>query len=252
MWRSETDLATQVASPRHPDPEWLDELPPEDARAIGSRKDLRRINRLMRHERLLVEAWHQNEPDRWVTSIVELGAGDGTFLLNCARGLSAKSGPFKVLLVDRQKLVSSQTLDGFRELGWSPEIVTADVFEWLSQAHVTDAAFVANLFLHHFEQEKLAVLFEQIAKQANFFVGLEPRRASWPLFCSRLLGFIGCNSVTRHDAVISVRAGFKNKEISALWPPRGWYVHEEEAGLFSHRFTAQQFSDATVTKVHGS
>jgi hypothetical protein len=254
MWRSDTDLATQVTSSRHPDREWLDELPPDDKRAVASRRDLRRINRLMGHVPLFIEAWRQNQPDRWVTTIVELGAGDGTFLLNCARALSATSGPFKVILVDRAKLVTSQTLDGFRELGWSPEVVTADVFDWLSQPCVTDAAFAANLFLHHFEQEKLQVLFEQIAKQANFFVALEPRRAFWPLLSSRLLGFIGCNSVTRHDAVVSVRAGFKDKEISSLWPPRGWYVHEAEAGLFSHRFTAQNFTDTTIGKSlsHGS
>jgi hypothetical protein len=249
MGRSTTNLESELASPRHPDREWLDELPANDARAIGSRRDLRRLNRLMGHVSLLVDAWRQNEPDRWISTIVELGAGDGTFLLNCARALSANSGPFKVILVDRVALVTPQTLDGFRELGWTPEVVTADVFEWLPQARVAESAFIANLFLHHFDHERLKVLFEQISSQANFFVGLEPRRAFGPLFFSRLLGLIGCNSVTRHDAVISVRAGFKDKEISALWPSRGWYAHEDDAGLFSHRFTAQRFTDTSRPRV---
>jgi len=248
MWRSETNLTSELTSPRQPDAEWLDELPADDARAIASRRDLRRINQLMGHVPLVVEAWRRNQPERWVTTIVELGAGDGTFLLNWARALSGKSGPFKVILVDRVNLVTSQTLDGFRELGWNPEIVTADVFDWLPRARVSDAAFAANLFLHHFEQERLRVLFEQVSKQANFFVAIEPRRAFGPLVCSKLLGVIGCNDVTRHDAVISVRAGFNGKEISDLWPTRGWSLHEEEAGLFSHRFTAQRFTDGPAAQ----
>jgi len=254
MWRSDTNLASELASSRQPDPEWLDELPADDARAVASRRDLRRINRLMGHVPLLVDAWRQNEPDRWIATVVELGAGDGTFLLNCARALSSKSGPFKVVLVDRLKLVTAQTLDGFRELGWSPEVIAADVFEWLAHAQVPDSAFVANLFLHHFEQDRLHTLFEQISTQANFFVAVEPRRAFGPLFCSRLLGAIGCNAVTRHDAVVSVRAGFKQKEISSLWPSRGWYTHEQEAGLFSHRFTAQRFTDGpgAAKPAHGA
>jgi hypothetical protein len=47
--------------------------------------------------------------------------------------------------------------------------------------------------------------------------------------------------VTRHDAVISVRAGFAGRELSALWPDRDrWLVIEGPAGRFSHRFVAQR------------
>src|SRR5439155_6261981 len=176
--RTVGNLASEVDTPRHPDPEWLDELPAEDARAIASRRDLHRINGLMGHVRLLVEAWRQNEPDRWISTVVELGAGDGTFLLEAARSLSGRSGPFKVILIDRLNIVSEQTLDGFRELGWTPEVVVADVFDWLAHARMTETAFVANLFLHHFDNERLKVLFDLIAGQANFFVALEPHRAS--------------------------------------------------------------------------
>src|SRR3989442_1582349 len=117
MGRTDSNLTAELAAQRQPDPEWLDELPADDKRALGSRQDLRRINRLIGHVRLLVDAWRQNDPDRWVNTIVDLGAGDGTFLLECARALSARSGPFKVILVDRINLVTPQTLDSFHELG---------------------------------------------------------------------------------------------------------------------------------------
>jgi hypothetical protein len=73
------------------------------------------------------------------------------------------------------------------------------------------------------------------------FVAIEPRRAAWPLFCSRLLWAIGCGKVTRHDAVISVRAGFSGNELSDLWPDKNnWELTEQPAGAFSHLFIARK------------
>jgi hypothetical protein len=75
----------------------------------------------------------------------------------------------------------------------------------------------------------------------RLFIACEPRRSAPALAASRLVGLIGCNGVTRHDAVASVRAGFTGSELSALWPAGpGWKLHEGAAGLFSHRFMARR------------
>jgi len=239
--------STKSAVSRHPETEWLDELPAQDPRALASRQDLQRLNSLMRHVPLLVEAWRRSEPDRWIQTIVELGAGDGTFLLKFARAISSKSRPLKVILLDRVDLVQPGTLENFRKLGWQAEVVTSDAFEWLSQSQITEAAFLSNLFLHHFDDDRLELLLGHLALRANLFIALEPRRSALPLAFTKLLPLIGCNDVTRHDAAISVRAGFIGKELSALWPKRGWYVQEAEAGLFSHCFSAQRFTEAGKT-----
>jgi hypothetical protein len=79
-----------------------------------------------------------------------------------------------------------------------------------------------------------------IAGRARWFIAIEPRRARWPQFCGRLLWLIGCNPVTRHDAAVSIRAGFSDTELSALWPAGGdWQLTERHAGPFSHLFIAQ-------------
>ena len=77
--------------------------------------------------------------------------------------------------------------------------------------------------------------------QAELCCACEPRRGGWPLAASRMLGLIGANAVTRHDAAVSVRAGFQGGELSALWPadPR-WRFREHRAGFFSHLFLAQR------------
>ena len=43
------------------------------------------------------------------------------------------------------------------------------------------------------------------------------------------------------EAVVSARAGFRGKELSALWPTEGhWELHEQAVGLFSHCFVARR------------
>ena len=98
---------------------------------------------------------------------------------------------------------------------------------------------IANLFLHHFEDSPLRALLEQVSTRAELFVACEPRRDWLTLRASRLVGWIGCNAVTRHDAPISVRAGFAGHELSALWPAGGdWHTEEGPVGPFSHHFVA--------------
>jgi hypothetical protein len=100
---------------------------------------------------------------------------------------------------------------------------------------------IANLFLHHFTEGQLAGLLRGAARGTRTFIAVEPRRSSCSHCFSRLLWFIGCNRVTRHDAPISVRAGFTGQELSQLWPAgQVWSLEERPAGWFSHLFIAQR------------
>jgi hypothetical protein len=217
--------------------ELLDELPPDDARAIRSRGDLRRLNWLMRHVaifRTALTARQEQAPQ----VIAEIGSGDGTLMVSLARQLHFRWPRVHVVLVDRQKVVGEETLQSFGKLGWRAEAVTADVFDWLASAKKVDV-LLANLFLHHFANETLAVLLRSLAQKTNLFLACETRR-DWPsLAVGRLLGLMGCNSVTRHDALISMKAGFLGNELSALWPKEGgWELHERRATVFTHLFIA--------------
>jgi hypothetical protein len=59
------------------------------------------------------------------------------------------------------------------------------------------------------------------------------------LLAGRLLWAIGCNEVTRHDALVSIRAGFAGDEITRLWPSDpGWKLVERPVNLASHLFVA--------------
>jgi len=225
-------MARSSRSPeRVAEPEWLDELPPQDRRAVRSRGDLRRINALMGNARCI--ARHLSG-----RTIADLGAGDGCLMLSVARRLRRPG--VELTLVDRSPVVAESTLRGFAELDWKVIAESEDALRFLERAPRFDA-IVANLFLHHFDDQRLAQLLALSAARAPLFIACEPRRSRLALGASRLLGLIGCNDVTRHDALVSVRAGFSGSELCGLWPKAaGWRLSEGAAWPFSHLFVAQR------------
>lgn len=236
-------MLSTLSFPRRVEPELLDTLPAADAGAIRSRADLRRINRVMGARSILCRAIDDATLGAPPRRIVELGGGDGTLLLRIAERYRHAWTGVEATLVDRQDVVGAATRENFARLGWTLRVVAQDVFDWLDDAPESplprhDLA-LANLFLHHFTGDALARLLHGIAGRATAFVACEPRRAPAALFASRLVGGLGCNAVTRSDAVASVRAGFRDTELMALWPQSAcWRIDERPAGAFSHCFAA--------------
>lgn len=201
--------------------------------------------------------------------VLELGAGDGTLALAVARRVASDWPVVHLTLLDRQDIVSAETRSGFDTLGWSMTVERIDVHDWArtadaervsrsapgassgpTDAPTTNAAAIApawdlittTLFLHHFEREALAGLLAAVACRSRAFFACEPRRGQFALLGSRLVGLIGANEVTREDAVLSVRAGFRDGELSALWPGTsdGWSTRESSARPFGHTFSARR------------
>jgi hypothetical protein len=223
------------------EPEWLDALPAKDPSAIGSRRDLRRLNKWMGNASIMVQTLGAFSQRTEPMHLVELGAGDGCFLLSVARLLGPSWKGTQATLVDRQNFMATETVREFGALGWKVEVVACDVFDWCKEGPPQPRCVVlANLFLHHFETASLTELLRGIARRSMLLVAVEPRRSSFALACSRLLWFIGCNNVTRHDAPVSVRAGFSGQELSQLWDIAApWALREQPQGPFSHLFVAR-------------
>lgn len=222
-------------------PELLDSLPAENPEATRSRTDLRRVNAWMGHRRILARVM-DSLPATKVRRIVELGAGDGTFALSLAEKLRQRWPKVEITLVDQQRLASSETLDRFSQLSWTARVVQSDVFEFLPHSPSADLIFT-NLFLHHFDTVRLRQLLHDASAHCSFFTALEPRRRRIARLGCELLGLIGCNRITRHDARVSVRAGFVAQELSSFWPDTSdWTLREEATGLFSHLFVATRNS----------
>jgi hypothetical protein len=232
-------------------PEWLDEMPATAREAIGSRRDLQRLNTWMAHPRLAWKALHSIPLRGPAPRLAELGAGDGTFLLGVARRLGNSWRGTAATLVDRQSLVAAETVRGFSDLGWRVQFCRSDVFDWCVHSGTERFdAVLANLFLHHFGQGELRKLLQLIRRRSHGFIAIEPRRSLLSLAFSNLVGFIGCNAVTRHDAPVSVQAGFSGRELSRLFNGNGeWTVRERAAGPFSHLFCARKKSGRGFERV---
>jgi SAM-dependent methyltransferase len=218
-------------------PEILDELPVDDPRAIQSRRDLRKVNTFMGHPGMVTRALHAAPSSPRL--LVEIGAGDGTFLLKVAKRVR-QPARVRAILVDRRPSMSAATRAKFADAGWDVDSCQSDVFEWLCRSHPETAdVTVANLFLHHFRESELVNLLNLAAQQTRRFVACEPRRSRTALAGVQLLRLLGCNEVTLHDGDLSVRAGFRDRELGALWPrDPAWRLTEQQRGLFTHAFVA--------------
>lgn len=243
--------------------ETLDNLAANDPEAIRSRRDLRHVNLIMGTQSIILRALHSLMSSRTKIAplrILELGAGDGSLMLGVAKKLAATWPKVELTLLDRQTVVNSDTIAGYAKLGWTAEIEIIDVLDWANnymyspntnQVAKNYDVIVANLFLHHFESLQLAAILNAIAAQTDQFFACEPRRSWFALAGSHLVGLLGANKVTREDAVLSVHAGFRAKELSLLWSKTKfaanlssanqtsrtkWKVMEYSAGLFSHCF----------------
>lgn len=222
--------------------ELVDELPPEHPAAIQTRRDLRRINTLMGHAGIFTRSLKKLFPGKSPSRMVEIGAGDGEILLRVARRLAGQWREVDVTFLDLQDLLHEETKAAFAALNWTVRSVPGDIFQWFNESagEKTDV-ILGNLILHHFSDAQLSTLFTAAASKADAFVAIEPRRGGWPLFCTRWLSLIGFCPVTCHDAPVSVMAGFRGRELSALWPNDGqWELCERRAGLFSHLFIARR------------
>ena len=188
--------------------EILDELNPEDPDAKRSRRDLRRINLFMGNMR-----WIREEILKVLSqtntklNVIEIGSGDGQFLesLKNIKGLNLKG----VDLQPKPKSISS-------EIEW----IQKDVFEInnLPQNNSDPTAVICNLILHHFTDDQLSKLGKLISK-ANHIIINEPSRRLIPLLMG-YLAFPLLGKVTRHDMIISIRAGFRDRELLKFFPSK--------------------------------
>ena len=197
-------------APRVVLPEILDQLPAGHPDAQASRRDLRRINGWMGNYRWIASRL-ERAADRPLR-VLELGAGDGP-VLQAIR--ADRRGRWKWTGLDRAP----------RPAHWPEEWewIRGDVF---SEPWPEADAIVANLFLHHFDADRLRELFAKTPSSALRWVICEPARRARHLGQLFFLRCFGMNAVTWHDGRVSIAAGFVNEELPRILDPEGRWVWE--------------------------
>lgn len=179
-------------------PEILDGLPPGDAAARRSRRDLRLLNLLMGNERW-IRCCLRTE-GALAVGCTEWGAGVGGLALRIAR-----EHP-------QVRVIACDLLPPPLGLPSNVEWHQGDVLQEMENGQ--GGALVMNLFLHHFEGAALACLAER-CRSFDRLVMNEPLRARWPHLLGMMMWPL-VNGVTRHDLHASLRAGFAPGELPAL------------------------------------
>lgn len=221
-------------------PEILDTLPPDDPAAQASRRDLRRLHPLLGQIGLWTRWFTETFPIRPPASLTDLGAGDGSLLGTVLLRAYPKGGHgARIFFVDRQPVIPESTLIHLRRRNWLPTVLATDVFQWVEEGPPTEAV-LANLFLHHFTNPQITRLFSALAGKTGLVAAAEPARHRFAWWAAHTLGCIGCHPVTRHDARASVEAGFRGRELSALWLSSGWTRREISHGPWTHFFYARR------------
>jgi hypothetical protein len=213
-------------------PEILDSLPPESDQAVSARASLRRINALMGNFLWLRGRLCCGVGRLWrgeKIQALELGAGDGSL------GRFFWSDPWL------RRSLSLTGLDQVprpplwpAEWGWvSGRIEEFD--RWKEYPVV-----LGNLILHHFSDSELASLGRRLSEGGELLLFSEPLRSPLSLFWIALLSPVCLDPVTRYDARVSIRAGFRNRELpEALGlAPQDWQLRCQETPLGGYRFEA--------------
>ncbi|MCC5839809.1 MAG: hypothetical protein JJT96_06775 [Opitutales bacterium] len=214
--------------PRRVFPELLDSLEEGDPAALRNRRDLRRLNAVMGNHR-----WLCRQLERLVRPgdrVLELGAGDGVLL----RKLDARLRGRGVTLSGLDRCASPIGLPA--GVNW----IRADLLEFEGWADYS--VVVVNLLLHQFEDDALRGLGLRMGASARCVLGNETVRGRWHGFMARASYLLGMGPVSRHDAVVSVRAGFRPGELRQLlgWTEGRWRVEEHVSLLSALRFCARR------------
>jgi hypothetical protein len=208
-------------------PELLDSLPPDDPGATASRRDLRLVNGIMGNFRWLQRHLAKVHPDRGV--IVEIGAGDGVLARKVCTQTPALAPHYHGIdLAPRPDHWPAGATWHQTDL-WSDAAV-----ELLSRATV----LVANMILHHFHDAALRRL-GGLLPQCNTLLACEPSRKERHIWQGRVL-FPVLHQVTRHDMVVSIRAGFRGRELmdSLGFDAAHWHSLTSESWLGAYRVAA--------------
>ncbi len=181
------------------EPELLDSLPEDHPDALRNRQDIKLFNALMGNfgwfERVLTR--HLRKGDR----VLEIGAGAGDMGVRLA-GLYRRAGVASVSGLDLWSRPPAWPIE------WPWHRGDLRTFNGYGDYTVV----LANLILHQFEAEDLTVLGNRL-RGCRLVVACEPARRYVHLAQAKGAAVLGINAVSRHDAVVSVRAGFREHEL---------------------------------------
>ncbi len=218
-------LLSHALNTRIVQPELLETYPDDHPDARVGREDLRLVNAVMGNHRWVERSLRRHGRPGW--RILEIGAGDGALAQRLwQRGVCRPEQLHAVDLAGRPAAWPARS-------GWTQG-------DLLQQALPDCEVLIANLFLHHFQDDQIRRLGERLPPSTRLILAAEPARRRVHTFMGRLFCALAeLHPITRHDMQVSIRAGFRGDELQrALGLGEPWQCAVSERPLGAYRFLA--------------
>lgn len=183
----------------------------------------------------------QQQADGEPIRILDVGTGSADIPLAIARWARSRRVRVRITAVDLHPVTCGLAREYLRNAGGEAandiEIVQGDALKLMDQFAPGSFDYAhAGLFLHHLHDiEVMTVLriMDRLAKRGMIWNDLVrvrfPRLLLWPTL-------VGAPAIIKHDAVVSVEAGFRKAEALDLASRAGWKRPRWRRHLV-HRFT---------------
>lgn len=181
------------------EPELLETYPDDHPDAIRARDDLLLVNAVMGNHRWMERTLRRFYQPSW--HITEIGAGDGALSLRFL-----ESG-----ICDASAL---HGLDLFQRPARWPKMSAWSQGDIFQHSLPESEVLVANLILHHFNDEQLRVLGSRISAETRLILAAEPERQWRHTIMGRFFSWLAeLHPITCYDMQVSIRGGFRGNEI---------------------------------------
>lgn len=214
------DMRTRVV-----EPELLETYPDDHPDAIASREDLLLVNAVMGNHRWMVRTLRRLYQHGW--HITEIGAGDGALSMRFV-----ESGICEASALHAFDLAQ-------RPARW-PKVAAWTQGDFFHHSLPESEVLVANLILHHFKEDQLRVLGSRISAKTRLILAAEPERRGRHAVMGRCLSWLAeLHPITRYDMQVSIRAGFRGKELAeSLGLDAAWHWQSRATLFGGYRFVA--------------
>lgn len=183
----------------------------------ASLSQVSQVNRWLGGDRGLRWALRPLVRSRKRLRILDVGCGDGTTLERLARWGDERGCVIGGVAVDAHPQAVRLATERLGEEG-GLDVIRADAFRLPFGESAFDVS-MAVLTLHHFEAGEATVVLSEMARVTREKVVVSDLERSWPAYLgARLLSWTVWrgNAYTRHDGPVSVRRGFKKRELEIL------------------------------------
>lgn len=196
------------------------------------------VHALLSHLEPWSARWEKGRP----VTLLDVGTGSGDLPLAAAKWAKARGHDLRVTGLDKHPTTTALARDyisvNHEGGGGAVTIVEGDALELDQQYSAGSFDYVhAGLFLHHLNEDhivRVLTSMNRIARRGIIWNDLVRSRIGYAFIW---LFTIGQPEIVRHDARVSVKAGFTKPEAMNLARAAGISYADHRWNLFTHRFT---------------